>query len=148
MFCFKHLHIWTRKFLHFLQYSKSLQIHKFEPCSTLMDTYVANGIFPTKVISAKTKPTQYTVSQGWEEGTKRKIGIGKISQITGRRDSEGIYSGNAEKWGWDDWSLLLIWMVEFENMDLNKCNFLLYSLKCTPIEDARELLIKQSCHVL
>lgn len=73
-----------------------------------MDTYVAISIFPSKVINAKIEPTQYTISQRWEEGTKRKIGIGKISQITGRRDSEGIYSGNAEKWEWDGWSLLLI----------------------------------------
>lgn len=71
MFCFKHLYICTRKFLCYLQYSKSLKIHKFEPCSNLMDIYLAITIFPGKVTNAKIKPTQCTIGKGWEEATKK-----------------------------------------------------------------------------
>lgn len=69
-----------------------------------MDIYVAITIFPSKVTNAKIKPYLYY----WQSMAGRNIGIGKISQITGRRDSEGMYFGNTEKWGWCGWSLLLI----------------------------------------
>lgn len=56
----------------------------------------------------KSSPLSVLLAKDGRKQLRSNIGIGKIGQVTGRIDSEGIYFQNAEKWAWGSWSLLLI----------------------------------------
>lgn len=44
----------------------------------------------------KSSPLSVLLAKAGRKEIKKNIGIGKISQIAGRRDSERLYFGNAE----------------------------------------------------
>lgn len=44
----------------------------------------------------KSSPLSVLLAKDGRKEIRKDTGIGKISQITGRRDTEGLYFGNAE----------------------------------------------------
>jgi len=55
----------------------------------------------------KSSPLSLLLAKDERKKLIRNTGIGKIVKITGRRNSKGTSFGNAEKWGWGGWLLLL-----------------------------------------